>query len=136
MGPRLGTVLYGLPPNLRKDVVLLREFLNQLPRDLRAAFEFRHASWFDDETFAALRDAGAALCINDMEELSAPFVRTAEHGYLRLRRAEYSQADLASWAERIRGAGFTGDVFVYLKHEDEAKGPRFAEQLIARLSGP
>ena len=129
MGPRLGPILYGLPPNFKKDVPLLREFLNQLPRDLKSAFEFRHESWFADDTWQALRDSNVALCVNDMEEISAPFVRTANYGYLRLRRAEYTEEDLKKWADKIRSGGFSEDVFVYFKHEDEAKGPGFADQL-------
>jgi uncharacterized protein YecE (DUF72 family) len=131
LGPRLGIVLYGLPPNLKKDVALLREFLNGLPRDQRAAFEFRHESWLADDTFAALHDAQAALCIAHTDELQTPFVRTAPFGYLRLRRAGYTDEELRGWAERIRGAGFTEDVAVYFKHEDEAKGPAFAQRLLA-----
>ncbi|HEX9578692.1 MAG TPA: DUF72 domain-containing protein, partial [Myxococcales bacterium] len=74
LGPRLGPVLYQLPPNLKADVALLRDFLNQLPRDLKAAFEFRHQSWFAEETWQALRDAGAALCVAESEELATPLV--------------------------------------------------------------
>ena len=129
LGPRLGPVLYGLPPNFKKDVPRLREFLNGLPRDLKSAFEFRHASWFDDETFQALRDFGVALCIADMEELQTPFVRTAPFGYLRLRRADYP--DLQPWADKIEQGGFSEDVSVYFKHEDEGKGPAFAQRLVA-----
>jgi uncharacterized protein YecE (DUF72 family) len=129
MGQRLGPVLYGLPPNFKKDVPLLREFLNGLPRDMMSAFEFRHDSWFADDTWQALRDNNVALCINDMEEISAPFERTASHGYLRLRRADYPLSELEKWAKKIESAGFGNDVFIYFKHEDEAKGPGFAEQM-------
>lgn len=102
LGPRLAPVLYQLPPNLKADVPLLRDFLLQLPRDLRAAFEFRHESWFSDETYAALRDNGAALCVAESEDLSTPLVRTAPFGYFRLRRLDYSEADLRKWAEAVR----------------------------------
>jgi len=133
MGPKLGPVLYGLPPNLKKDIPLLRDFLSGLPPDLKAAFEFRNESWLSEDTYSALHDRGAALCIADTDELSTPFVRTAPFGYLRLRKAEYSEEELRGVADKIRGAGFTEDVLVYLKHEDEAKGPAFAERLIAML---
>ena len=126
LGPRLAPILYQLPPNLKADAVLLSDFLNQLPRDLPAAFEFRHASWFSDETFGALRDAGAALCVAESDELATPRVRTAPFGYLRLRKMEYDDAQLRSWAEWVRGAGFAQDVYAYFKHEDEARGPQFA----------
>ena len=126
LGPRLAPILYQLPPNLKSDVPLLRDFLHHLPRDLPAAFEFRHESWFTDDTFAALREFGAALCLAESDELKTPRVRTAPFGYLRLRKAEYDDAQLRSWAAWIREAGFAQDVYCYFKHEDEARGPRFA----------
>jgi uncharacterized protein YecE (DUF72 family) len=128
LGGRLAPILYQLPPNLKADLPLLRDFLHQLPRDLRAAFEFRHASWFSDETYAALRDAGAALCIAESDELATPQVRTSDFGYLRLRRLDYDAAALSRWAECART--YPGEVFVYFKHEDEARGPAFAKEFL------
>ena len=133
LGPRLAPVLYQLPPNLKTDVPLLRDFLNQLPRDLRAAFEFRHASWFTDETYDLLSRHRAALCIADSEELSTPPVATAPFGYLRLRRADYAEGDLAAWAERIRDTQRWKRVYVYLKHEESGRGPALARALLGRL---
>ena len=129
---QLAPILYQVPPNLKADLPLLREFLLQLPRDLRAAFEFRHDSWFCDETYAALGDARAALCIAESEELATPVVRTAPFGYFRLRRLDYGEADLHRWAEAVK-QGFTEDVFVYFKHEDEARGPAFARAFLPLL---
>jgi uncharacterized protein YecE (DUF72 family) len=128
LGPQLAPILYQVPPTLKADVPLLRDFLLQLPKDLRAAFEFRHLSWFDDATYSALRDNGAALCIAESEELATPAVRTAPFGYFRLRRLDYDEAALRKWAEAVKG--FADDVFVYFKHEDEARGPAFAKQFI------
>jgi uncharacterized protein YecE (DUF72 family) len=128
LGPRLAPVLYQLPPNLKADVPLLRGFLGQLPRDIRAAFEFRHDSWFSDATYAALRDAGAALCIAESEDLATPPERTADFGYFRLRRLDYDEPALRKWAEQVRQ--YSGDVFVYFKHEDEARGPAFAKDFL------
>ncbi|MGZ6142985.1 MAG: DUF72 domain-containing protein [Myxococcales bacterium] len=128
LGPQLAPVLYQLPPNLKADVPLLRDFLLQLPKDLMAAFEFRHASWFDDATYAALREHAAALCIAESEELATPAVRTAPFGYLRLRRLDYDEAALRKWAAEAKQ--FSGDVFVYFKHEDAAVGPAFAKRFI------
>ncbi|HXN83128.1 MAG TPA: DUF72 domain-containing protein [Myxococcales bacterium] len=128
LGERAGPILYQLPPNLKKDLPLLREFLSLLPPGLRAAFEFRNASWFDDEVFAALGAAGCALCVAETEEATVPLVRTAPFGYFRLRREDYDASRLARWAEEIARAGFTEDVFVFFKHEDEARGPAFALQ--------
>jgi uncharacterized protein YecE (DUF72 family) len=132
LGPQLAPVLYQLPPNLKADVPLLRDFLLQLPRDLKAAFEFRHPSWFSEETYAALRDNGAALCVAESEDLSSPLIRTAPFGYFRLRRLDYSESDLRKWAAAVH-EGFSGDVFVYFKHEDEARGPAFAKAFLPLL---
>jgi len=134
LGARLAPILYQLPPNMKADTPLLRDFLHQLPRDLPAAFEFRHESWFGDEALRALQDFGAALCVAESDELQSPRVRTAPFGYLRLRRAEYDDAQLRAWADWVRGAGFDRDVYCYFKHEDEARGPRFAEQFQRALA--
>ena len=131
LGMRLAPILYQLPPNLKADLPLLRDFLHQLPRDLRAAFEFRHPSWFAEETWGALREAGAALCVAESEELATPPVRTGDFVYLRLRRLDYDAAALSKWAEFARGS--PGDVFVYFKHEDEARGPAFAKEFLPLL---
>jgi uncharacterized protein YecE (DUF72 family) len=133
LGPKLGPVLYQLPPNLKRDDALFAAFLQELPRDVPAAFEFRHESWFADETFRALKKASAALCVAESDELLTPRVRTARFGYLRLRRLDYSEADLDSWADWVRGAGFKGEVTAFFKHEDEAKGPEFAQSFARRF---
>jgi uncharacterized protein YecE (DUF72 family) len=130
LGAQLAPVLYQLPPNLKADIPLLREFLLHLPKDIPAAFEFRHPSWFDDATWVALRESRAALCIAESEELSTPAIATAPHGYFRLRRLDYDGAALRRWAETVQSLGFTGDVFVYFKHEDEARGPAFARDFL------
>jgi uncharacterized protein YecE (DUF72 family) len=134
LGAKLGPVLFQLPPNFKKDAARLRDFLALLPPGTSAAFEFRHSSWFDDEVYTTLRQAGAALCIADTEDLSTPVVATAAFGYLRLRREDYDEAAIAAWAERIRTADFGDDVFVYFKHEDEAKGVDFAARLAKRFA--
>ncbi|HVQ53570.1 MAG TPA: DUF72 domain-containing protein, partial [Thermoanaerobaculia bacterium] len=103
LGERLGPALFQLPPNLKKDLPRLDAFLQTIPEGRRAAFEFRHASWFEEDVFHALRSRGAALCIAEDEELATPLVATADWGYLRLRRQDYGDADVAAWAERVRG---------------------------------
>src|SRR5439155_3409069 len=104
LGPKLGPFLLQLPPNMKKDVPRLRDFLALLETPARAAFEFRHVSWFDDEVYAALRERGAAWCVADTgEEGDPPFVSTADWGYMRLRRVEYTTDDLRSGADRVRG---------------------------------
>jgi uncharacterized protein YecE (DUF72 family) len=126
LGPKLGPILYQVPPNLKADQVLLREFLNVLPRDLKAAFEFRHDSWFTGETFQALSDAGCALCVAESEELVTPLERTTDWAYLRLRCEQYDDAKLNRYVAYAKAA--PGDAFAYFKHEDEARGTKFAEQ--------
>jgi uncharacterized protein YecE (DUF72 family) len=131
---RLGPLLFQLPPNFGKDVPRLRAFLALLPPKCRAAFEFRHASWFCDEVFALLRDRGATLCVADADdELTVPFVSTADWGYLRLRRADYTDAVLRSWADRLRAQAWR-DCFVFFKHEDAGTGPRLAARLLELLA--
>jgi uncharacterized protein YecE (DUF72 family) len=128
LGSRLGPVLFQLPPFLKKDAGRLRGFLAALPQGCRAALEFRHASWLDDEVYEVLRERGAALCASDTEESGAegpPVVATAPWGYLRLRRPDYTAADLAVWADRI-GTQAWSEAFVFFKHEDEGKGPELA----------
>ncbi|HMC65488.1 MAG TPA: DUF72 domain-containing protein, partial [Gemmataceae bacterium] len=116
---RLGPILFQLPPFFRKDVPRLRDFCALLPKDCRAAFEFRHASWFDDEVYGVLRDKQAALCIAEADDdLEVPFVSTAKWGYLRLRRPDYGDAELTAWVKKVRDAAWD-DAFVFFKHEDE-----------------
>ena len=131
---RLGPVLFQLPPNFRKDVPLLRAFLAELPAGARAAFEFRHQGWFCDEVFALLRECGAGLCVADAgDELDVPFVATADWGYLRLRRPDYTDAALQEWAERLRSRGWN-EAYVFFKHEDAGAGPRMAARLLELLA--
>ncbi len=131
---RLGPLLFQLPPNFKKDVPRLRAFLALLPPGCRAAMEFRHPSWFDDEVFGLLRDHRATLCVADeSDDLAVPFVATADWGYLRLRRPEYDDAALAAWAKRIKASAWR-DAFVFFKHEDAGKGPQLASRLLESLA--
>jgi len=127
---QLGPVLFGLPPNFKKDLSRLEQFLRLLPRSVRAAFEFRHESWFDDEVFDLLRERKVALCIAQTEDIpDPPFVATAPWGYLRLRMPKYSDADLKGWIRKIRRQKWK-DVFVFFKHEERATGPKFASRFM------
>jgi uncharacterized protein YecE (DUF72 family) len=97
LGDKRGPVLHQLPPNLKKDLPRLADFLALLPASRRSAFEFRHDSWFDDAVYAALHAAGAALCLSEREDAAPPpLVETAPWGYLRLRLEQYADTDLAS----------------------------------------
>jgi uncharacterized protein YecE (DUF72 family) len=134
LGPRLATLLFQLPPTMKKDTAVLRSFVELLPDGTRAAFEFRHPSWFDADVYNALRSRNLALCIADSEKLSTPVEMTADYGYFRLRDEGYQQADIERWAGTIRSLPGVQDVFVYFKHEEQGLGPEFARRLIAALT--
>lgn len=130
LSERLGAILFQLPPNLKKDLPRLRNFLALVPSRRRVALEFRNQSWFDEEVFALLRRHDASLCIADAEnDLEVPFVSTASWGYLRLRRPDYGAAELKKWAKLVREQGWR-DAFVFFKHEEEAKGPLLAKRFM------
>jgi uncharacterized protein YecE (DUF72 family) len=127
---RLGALLFQLPPNLKKDAPRLDAFLSLLQPPCRAAFEFRHRSWFDDEVFALLHAHRAALCIAETEgDAEMPFAATADWGYLRLRRPDYGDAELRAWAQRVQQQAWQ-DAFVFFKHEDAGKGPQLAQRFL------
>jgi uncharacterized protein YecE (DUF72 family) len=128
LGDKLGVLLFQLPPFFRRDLDVLDGFLAELPVGVRAAFEFRHVSWFADEVYSRLRARNAALCIADSERLSTPVVRTADYHYFRLRDEGYTAPDIDRWAGVIGGHA-EGDSFVYFKHEAAGKGPEFARTL-------
>jgi uncharacterized protein YecE (DUF72 family) len=130
LGPKLGVLLFQLPHYLRKDVPRLRDFLSLLPPERSVAFDFRNATWHDDEVYDALKSRGAIFCVTDNEEGETPFVATADCGYLRLRRTHYDESELRAWAERIAEQDLKC-VYVYFMHEDEALGCRFAQMLNA-----
>jgi uncharacterized protein YecE (DUF72 family) len=131
---KLGPTLFQCPPTLRKDLARLRDFLALVPRTWRAALEFRHASWFDDEVYDALRGHDVALVTVDEDEsegAGAPLVPTASWGYLRLRRTAYAEADLRAWVERIRAQPWS-EAYAFLKHDEEkGTGPEAAIALQA-----
>jgi uncharacterized protein YecE (DUF72 family) len=130
LGAHLGPILFQLPPNFKKDVERLLAFMSALPEGMRAAFEFRSDSWFDEEVYEALRDGGHTLCLADNDDSSASqLVRTTDWGYLRLRRDDYTDASLQAWLDAINAQGWK-ECFVFFKHEDEAAAPRLAARLL------
>jgi uncharacterized protein YecE (DUF72 family) len=137
MGDRLGAILFQLPPNMKKDADRLRDFLARLPSGRRFAMEFRHESWFDDDTVAALRDHDVAMVGIEQEDFTSPVQATAPWGYLRLHRFDYSPAMLAEWATRLRTLGWN-DAYVFFKHDhvpdSEGSGP-LAVEAFRRLTG-
>jgi uncharacterized protein YecE (DUF72 family) len=133
LGPKLGVLLFQLPPTFKKDAAALRAFLDLLPDGTRAAFEFRHASWHDAEVWELLRARNVALCVADSEKMSTPLEITADYAYFRLRDEGYQDADLDRWAAAIGGLTGLRDAFVYFKHEEQGLGPEFAARLLRRL---
>jgi uncharacterized protein YecE (DUF72 family) len=128
LGDKRGPVLFQLPPFFKKDLPRLTEFLALLPKDHRAAFEFRNESWFEDDVYAALKAAGAALCLSEREDnAQPPLVETASWGYVRLRLEEYSDEALRLWAKRLIATGWS-DVYAYFMHEPTA--PAYAQTLM------
>jgi uncharacterized protein YecE (DUF72 family) len=128
---KLGPVLFQLPPNLKLDAALLKDFLALLPRTLPTAFEFRHASWFEDSTYEALRANAAALCVAETETLTTPDVATGPFVYYRFRKPSYSGEERESMIDRIRGHIAAGrDVFAYFKHEETPEGALYAVDLL------
>ncbi len=127
---RLGVVLFQLPPNMKKDAERLDSFLQLLPPDIKATFEFRHPTWFDDEVLELLKRHNRALCVSDTDDLPANTIdKTADFGYLRLRRVQYGQAELKEWIEKIKKQKWK-ETFVFFKHEDEGTGPKLAAEFI------
>ena len=129
---RLGPILFQLPPSMKQDVERLRRFIGLLPRGLRTAFEFRNASWFDEETYKALQDCNVAMCLAENENLETPYVLTSDFVYLRLRKPDYLESELASIAYRVEqylGNGYP--TYAIFKHEDTPAGALNAEKLLA-----
>ena len=131
---RLGVVLFQLPPNMKKDAERLASFLKHLPADTPAAFEFRHPTWFDEEVLKLLSDGNRALCVSDTDDLPVTHIdKTADWGYLRLRRVNYSKDDLGIWIDRITQQHWE-TAYVFFKHEDEGTGPKLAAEFIELAS--
>jgi uncharacterized protein YecE (DUF72 family) len=135
LGEKLGPVLFQLPPNFKKDTFILADFVNGLPAGMRAAFEFRHESWFGDDVWEILKSRNVALCIAETEEFATPKVTTADYGYLRLRREDYARTDIERWVEFVREQSERwSDVFMYFKHEEAGIGPKLAKQIMEILA--
>ncbi len=135
LGPKLGPVLFQLPPNFKKDVARLGDLLTQFPPDIRCAWEFRHESWFADEVYEALKTGNAALCVADTDAGHTPLVATADFGYFRLRDEGYVTGDLEKWAGKVKELGESwGDAYVFFKHEESGTGPKLAQEFSRLLA--
>jgi uncharacterized protein YecE (DUF72 family) len=128
LGKKVGPALFQLPGSYRANQGALEGFLDQIPVTSPCAFEFRSKSWFKKEILELLRTKGCSLCTADTDEKPAEeIISTAPWGYLRLRRSDYTDADLSRWLERILAQEWER-VYVFFKHEDEAKGPELARR--------
>ncbi len=136
LNAKLGAVLFQLPPNFKKDIARLSDLLTQFPSDVRAACEFRHASWWSDDVYELLRSTNTALCIADTEEGTTPSVATANFGYVRLRDEGYTPDGLAEWVKKIQALGSAWtDAYIFFKHEEKGVGPRLAREFLQLALG-
>jgi uncharacterized protein YecE (DUF72 family) len=132
LGDKLGPILFQLPPYFKRDDERLANFLHSLDPRLRYAFEFRHASWFEDDVFQLLSDGGAALCVSEGDKLDTPRVATGDLVYARLRKDEYTEEALADWhAWMAEQVGLGRNVFAYLKHDEKGTSPEYALRLLS-----
>jgi uncharacterized protein YecE (DUF72 family) len=134
LAPCLGPLLVQLPPYFRCDTAVLQAFVDELPANCRAAFEFRHESWLVPEVYRLLEARNLALVQSESDDRFEPQPWTASWAYLRLRKVRYSEADLREWLERLRSSG-AAEAFVFFKHEDAATGPKLAAQLLELAGG-
>ncbi|HKQ70880.1 MAG TPA: DUF72 domain-containing protein [Polyangiaceae bacterium] len=134
---RLGIVLYQLPPSFKQDLPRLEAFIAALPKGTKAAFEFRHLSWFNDETLRALERGGVALCVNDNDEFECPVEITAPYTYVRLRREAYPAEKRTAWRERFKNFAERGiEVFAFIKHKDNPDAPLIALEFAEGIARP
>ena len=130
LGSKLGPALFR-----REQVDGLRELLAAVPKGRRVCVEFRPEPALDEDLLTTLRDHDAAFCVADTDEVADPdklLVSTASWGYLRLRRTDYSDGQLAAWARRVQKQAWS-EAYVFFKHEDEGKGPVFAKRFLGHL---
>lgn len=128
---RLGPVLYQFAPTFKCDLERLDAYLPLLPSDIRFAFEFRHPSWLIEPVYERLANRNMALCLAESDKLEVPKVMTADFGYFRLRKGDYSEEARREIADRVLGLLEGGrDVYVYFKHEDDPHGALWAEELL------
>lgn len=135
LNAKLGPILFQLPPNFKKDLARLSDLLTQFPADVRAACEFRHASWWSDDVYDLLRSTNTALCVADTEEGTTPLEATAGFGYVRLRDQGYTEESLREWVKKVQALGSAwSDAFIFFKHEEKGMGPKLAAEFV-KLAG-
>jgi uncharacterized protein YecE (DUF72 family) len=128
---KLAAVLFQLPPNLKADSGLLKDFLALLPRSVPAAFEFRHDSWFSDSTWELLKASNVAICVAETEARTTPDVVTSEFAYYRFRKPTYTGEERRAMLDRIEQHVAAGrNVYAYFKHEETPEGALYAAELL------
>jgi uncharacterized protein YecE (DUF72 family) len=130
---RLGPILFQLPPQLKCDASLLRDYLALLPSGLRYAFEFRNESWLAESIYQELRHRNVSLCVAESERLEVPEVITADFVYYRLRKPGYTEGDIDNFSVRAKELLASGrDLYLMFKHEESPEGALHAEQLLEK----
>jgi uncharacterized protein YecE (DUF72 family) len=134
---RQGAILFQLPPNFKADAATLEAFLEDAARamanGMRLAFEFRHPSWFTDETFKVMERHNAALCVAESDDLETPAVATASFSCYRWRKSTYTDDALQQIEDQLKESARRGDVFAYFKHEETPEGAFYAEAVLKKL---
>jgi uncharacterized protein YecE (DUF72 family) len=137
LGSKAGPALFQLPPNMQADHERLAAFLKMLPPGGLPVFEFRHPSWYREETYALLRKHRAALCLSDHADAPAPWIVTAKHVYVRGHgpgghyKDHYAPQTLGKWARTIRRwRRERRSVYVYFDNDQKSAAPADAQRLI------
>ena len=137
--PKLGPIVWQLPDSFKRDDARLRSLLGRLPPG-RHCVEFRHESWFTEDVYAMLREAGVALAIGDhperphvAHELTTGWTLLRLHYGRRGRRGNYSETELEEWAARIARWRRRAEVYVYFNNDWEGFAIRNARWMRERL---
>lgn len=141
LGPKCGPILFQLPERFHADPARLDDFLAMLAPKRRYAFEFRHASWYEDSVYELLSKHNAALCISDHHRAPAPWIATARHVYVRGHgptgkyKGRYSERTLATWAAQLEcWLGSKKAVYVYFDNDQKGAAPKDAARLMRMCS--
>ncbi len=134
LGDKLGPVLFQLPPNLKLDLDRLKAFVAHLPRDGKYAIEFRNGSWFVPDVYAVLREFAIPMVVIEQDDFASPAEVTANWGYVRLHKLDYTPGEIVAWARKIKALKWK-DVYVYFKHDHGiGSGPPAASAFIKAIA--
>jgi uncharacterized protein YecE (DUF72 family) len=140
LAEKLGPVLYQLPPNFHKDIERLESFLGALAGYPPAVFEFRHESWFSEDTYELLKQFGAGFCIHDMPGIRSPRIITSDIVYVRFHgptgryAGNYSESVLKDRAEWLKDNTTKAHrIYIYFNNDADANAVRNAKQLKSQI---